>query len=805
MNSKALQTLEYTKIIEMLASRAVSIAGKEHAKSLTPMTDLRDIQEAQQDTTDATTMILKKGSLPLGGIRDIHNFLQRVVVGGMLNIEELLHIGDFLYVCGKIIDYGRLDNEEDEEYRTIGALFEGVRPCNLLENELKRCILNQQELSDAASPKLADIRRSIHKSNDRIREHLNGVIHSSSYKNMLQEAIITKRNDRYCVPIKAEYRGSFPGMIHDQSSSGATLFMEPASVVELNNKIKELFFEERKEIEKILHALSGMVAGQAEVLHGNINMLTQLDFIFAKGELSLTMRATPPVFNQDGFINIRKGRHPLLSSDTVVPTDIYLGKDFTTLLITGPNTGGKTVSLKTVGLFTCMGQAGLHIPAFDHSQLAVFDNVYADIGDEQSIEQSLSTFSSHMRNIVSILEQLTDNSLVLLDELGAGTDPTEGAALAIAILQYLHDRQIRAAVTTHYSELKVYALSTPGVENASCEFDVETLRPTYKLLIGIPGKSNAFAISRRLGLPEHIIDHAKGVLSHEDIRFEDMITDLEISKKTVLLEKDRAEQYRRDAESLKKNYETQQEKLKNQRDKILREAKEEALKTVREAKEQADKLYKDFQRQLRDSGNSRDIEASRQALRDKVSGLEQETAEFNKNNSNKKILRPIAKELQKGDNVFIHSLSQSGTVVSAPDGSGEVMVQAGIMKIKVRIAELSMDDTPITKMPKTSKIIQNTSMPKGTSKSVKAGKAQHIRTEIDLRGMMTEEGTSHAGKYLDDAYLAGLPQVTLIHGKGTGALRKAIHEILKKHNYVKSFRLGTYGEGEDGVTIVELS
>ena len=786
---KNLETLEYFKIIDLLKERAVSQMGKERAAALIPMTNLQKIEYAQQETTEAATLILRKGSLPLGGIKDIRFSVERALVGGMLTIEELLHVGDFLYVCNKIKDYGHQD-ERYEQCEILTPLFDGVSTVDSLENEIKRCILNHQELSDAASPALANIRRNIRTSNDRIRDHLNKIIHSSEYKNMLQEAIITIRNDRYCVPVKAEYRGSFMGMIHDQSASGATLFMEPASVVSLNNKIKELIFEEQKEIERVLLKLSGMVAAQAEILTAGSEMLTRLDFIFAKGELSLSMRASCPVFNEKGYIDIKKGRHPLLPDGSVVPTDIYLGKDFTTLLITGPNTGGKTVSLKTIGLLTCMGQAGLHIPAFDNSELAVFNQVFADIGDEQSIEQSLSTFSAHMGNIVKILEQVCDNSLVLLDELGAGTDPTEGAALAIAVLQYLHDRQIRAVVTTHYSELKVYALGTEGVENASCEFDVETLRPTYKLLIGIPGKSNAFAISRRLGLPEHIINHAKSVLSQEDIRFEDMITDLEISKKTVIIEKERAEEYRREAEVLRKSFETQQEKLKNQREKIIQSAKEEALQLVRNAKEQADEMYKSFQKQLRDTTGHREIEASRQAMRGLVSDMEQEAAKLA---GAQKVLRALPKDLKKGDKVFVHSLNQGGTVMETPDG-GEVMVQAGIMKIKVKIENLSLDETPEAKP------LAN----KAQSHSVKSGKSQHIKPEIDLRGLMVHEGREKVEKYLDDAYLASLSQVTIIHGKGTGTLRSAIHNQLKKHPYVKKFRLGEYGEGEDGVTIVEL-
>jgi len=789
MNSKALQTLEYTKIIDLLASHAASQMGKDRANNLIPMTNIKDIKRAQRETTEATTLILRKGSLPLGGIRDIRSALQRALVGGMLGIEELLHIGDFLYVCGKIQSYGYPD-ERYEALEMLQSLFDGVLSSDHLESEIKRCVLNQQELSDAASPALANVRRSIRTSNDRIRDHLNGVIQSAAYRNMLQDPIITIRNDRYCVPVKAEYRGSFNGMIHDQSASGATLFIEPASVVQLNNKIKELFFEERKEIERILMQLSGLVAGQADVLSASIDMLTRLDFIFAKGELSLAMRATEPIFNEQGYINIRKGRHPLLPSDKVVPTDIYIGKDFTTLLITGPNTGGKTVSLKTVGLFTLMGQAGMHIPAFDNSELAVFNDVFADIGDEQSIEQSLSTFSSHMRNIVSILEAVKDNALVLLDELGAGTDPTEGAALGISILQYLHDRQIRAVVTTHYSELKVYAISTPGVENASCEFDVETLRPTYRLLIGIPGKSNAFAISRRLGLPEHIIDHARGLLSQEDVRFEDMITDLEISKKTVMLEKDRAEQYRREAENTRKQLETQQEKLKNQRERILNEARAEAVKLVRDAKDQADDLYKGLQKHLRGVANQKEIEEQRQAMRSHLSGLEKDLADAT---GEKRVLRPLPEKLQKGDKVFVHTLNQKATVVNEPDNSGEVMVQAGIMKVKVKLQDLSLDETK-----------EKPTFNQSRATSSKVGKAKHISPEVDLRGMLVQEGIEKTRKYLDDACLANLPLVTIIHGKGTGALRKAVHEYLKKHPHVKDYRLGTFGEGEDGVTIVNL-
>jgi DNA mismatch repair protein MutS2 len=619
---------------------------------------------------------------------------------------------------------------------------------------------------------------------------MNSVIHSEKSKVMLQDAIITIRNDRFCVPIKAEYRGSFPGMVHDQSASGSTLFMEPLSVIQLNNKIKELHFDEKKEEERILQKLTGLVAQDAELLNANLTQLTMLDFIFAKGELSLAMKATEPEFNDRGYINIRKGRHPLLSADTVVPTDIYLGDKFTMLLITGPNTGGKTVSLKTLGLLTCMGQAGLHIPAFDHSELSVFDEVFADIGDEQSIEQSLSTFSSHMSNIVRILDSLNGRALVLLDELGAGTDPTEGAALAVAILQYLQKLGVRCAVTTHYSELKLFALSTEGVENASCEFDVETLRPTYRLLIGIPGKSNAFAIAGRLGLPEGIISQAKDVLSHEDIRFEDMITDLEISKKSVLMEQERVEQFRREAEALRGEFERQKDKLNAQRDKFIKEARDEAAAVIRKAKDEADLLFREFRRKMEDNLNQRDLDDARRQLKDKLSGMEGGLLPVGE----VRVRNAAPPVLHRGDRVRIHSLNQSGTVSALPDTEGMVQIQAGIMKIKIHISDLSIDDTEEKEKKKLY----------AESKTSRAGKSQTITREIDLRGMMTEEGTEAAEKYLDDAYLAGMETVNIIHGKGTGALRKAIHALLKRSGHVAEYRLGKYGEGEDGVTVVTL-
>ncbi|MDR1559928.1 MAG: endonuclease MutS2 [Clostridiales bacterium] len=804
MNAKSLHVLEFDKIIKRLTAKAVSPMGKEKTEKLTPMDDIMEIKRAQRETSESAQLITRKGSLPLGGIKDIRESLKRAKAGGTLSIEELLNTSDFIYVCRKAAQYHKSahssvlsDHVDAARVNAAGPanasplldpIFSAVSVPAALEKEISRCVINAEEISDEASQKLSEIRRGIKVANDRVREQLNNVIRSQAYKNMLQDAVITIREDRYCVPVKQEYRTSFNGIAHDQSSTGATVFMEPMAVVQLNNRIKELRSDERDEIDAILRRLSAAVAEESETLFVDIDLLTDLDFAFAKGELSLSMKAAEPEYNEQGFINIKKGRHPLLQPETVVPTDIWLGKDFTVLLITGPNTGGKTVALKTVGLFCLMGQAGLHIPAFDHSELAVFDDIFADIGDEQSIEQSLSTFSSHMSNIVGILSNVSANSLVLLDELGAGTDPTEGAALATAILDYTRERKIRTAVTTHYSELKVYALSTEGVENASCEFNVETLRPTYKLLIGIPGKSNAFAISRRLGLPDHIINSAREILSHEDIRFEDVISDLEISKRTVELEQERAEAYRREAETLKKQFETQQTKLAEQREKILLDAKEEARKTMRLAKDEADRLLKEYQKQLRVS--QKESEAVRQELRDKTAEMDSEVESAREGRN----LRPLPARLKNGDRVFIHSVNQSGSVISGPDANGEVMVQSGIMKIKVNISHLSLDESKPKSKPESSAGLKN----------IKASAGKGISLELDIRGMNVEEGTGAADKYLDNAYLSGLTQVTLIHGKGTGVLRSAVQSMLKNRPHVKSYRLGRFGEGEDGVTIVEF-
>lgn len=792
MNEKALKTLEYTKIRDRLSALTLSPMGKEKCDELVPMHDIDAITREQKETTEAVNMSLKKGRLPLGGIKDIRTQLGRAEAGGVLGIEELMAVGDFLYVCRKVKNYAKQENKADV-FPVLEDYFEIVKTITNLEKEISRCIVNEQEISDDASSGLRTVRREIRNANGSIRDKLNTIIYSAAYKNMLQDAVITIRNDRYCVPVRSEYQSSFPGMVHDRSNTGSTVFMEPTAVIQLNNKIKELQAKEKEEIEKILAMLSAMVAENVDVIEANMNVIAHLDFIFAKSELSLKMNGAEPIFNTNGIIDIRKGRHPLLDEKKVVPIDINLGKDFNTLLITGPNTGGKTVALKTLGLFTLMGQAGLHIPAFDSSQLAVFDDVFADIGDEQSIEQSLSTFSAHMTNTVSIINSVTPNCLVLFDELGAGTDPTEGAALAMAIIQLLHKMNVRTAVTTHYSELKVYALSTEGVENACCEFDVETLRPTYRLLIGIPGKSNAFAISKKLGLPDYVIDSAKEFISSENVKFEDVITDLEISKKTVVYEQERAEQFRKEAERLKNEVEKQRAKINDQREKILADARNEARMVYQQAKEESDRIIKEMNKAMREkSANQNKMNEKRSELKSKVAKMDEAISKAQK----KKVaaVKPI-QNLKAGDNVYVVSFDKTGVALSAPDSNGDVMVQTGNMKLKVPLNELTYYEPK--KEPKS-----NAS--RNISTKVRAGKSQYIASEIDCRGQNVEEGLGNIDKYLDDAFLAGLKTVTIIHGKGTGVLRAAVQKYLRTNPHVRTFRPGVYGEGEMGVTIVEL-
>ncbi|MCT4544883.1 MAG: endonuclease MutS2 [Vallitalea sp.] len=793
MNNKVFKTLEYNKIIDTLTSLTSSKMGKELASSLVPYYDLETIKTKQKETSEAATMILRRGSLALGGLKDIRSSLKRLAIGANLSQVELLNIGEVLRVCQLVKSYSKSakDSNTATNLDILYSLFDSIEVLNPLYKEITKCIISDEEIADDASFELSSIRRQIKKSNSKIKEHLNKIITSNTYKNMLQDPIITLRNDRYCVPVKQEYRGSFKGMIHDQSASGSTLFIEPISVVELNNKIKELFTKEKQEIEKILATLSLMCAEHIDELSCNLKILTDIDFIFAKGELSIALNGTEPLFNDNKYINIKKGRHPLLNKDTVVPIDIHLGEDFTTLMITGPNTGGKTVTLKTVGLLTLMGQAGLHIPASDRSELAIFDDIFADIGDEQSIEQSLSTFSSHMINIINILEKATYKSLVLFDELGAGTDPTEGAALAMAILENLYKKDVLTIATTHYSELKVYALSTKGVENACCEFDIKTLRPTYKLLIGIPGKSNAFAISKRLGLTDNIIDEAKTLLEHKQVRFEDIITELEISKKTTLMEKEKALKYSKEAEELKNKVTLQREKIENQKEKILTEARESAYRILNQAKEDADTIIKNMNKLRVNSENSKEMEINRSKLRSSISSLEKDLSTGLKVTPKQ---NKTPKNLKVGDTVFVSTFNQNGTIISPPNAKGDVQVQLGIMKTKVNIKNLNYVKSEV--------INYNNKIPK--SKNNVSSKSMSISTEIDVRGRNVEEALGELDKFLDDAYLSHLPQITIIHGKGTGTLRAAIHTFLKRIKYVKSYRIGNYGEGEAGVTIVEF-
>ena len=790
MNSKVLKTLEYEKIIEQLVNCAGSLLGKELCKNLVPSSDIEEIRTMQHETSLALARIYQKGSLSFSGVRDIRGSLKRLEVGSILSTQELLHISKMLDVCSRAKSYDRKDNDETEP-DALDVMFQSLQPLAPLAGEIRRCILSEDEISDDASPTLKSIRRSIGQMNDKVHAQLTSMVNGSA-RTYLQDAVITMRNGRYCLPVKAEYRGQVQGMIHDQSSTGSTLFIEPMAVLKLNNELHELELREEKEIEVILSTLSSRAAAELEPLETNLELLTRLDFIFARAQLSRSYNGSEPVFNQKGIINIKKGRHPLLDKKKAVPIDIRLGKEFELLIITGPNTGGKTVSLKTVGLFTLMGQSGLHIPAFDQSELAVFDEVFADIGDEQSIEQSLSTFSSHMTNIVNILAKATPHSLVLFDELCAGTDPTEGAALAIAILSNLHRQGIRTMATTHYSELKVFALTTPGVENGCCEFNVETLSPTYHLLIGIPGKSNAFAISSKLGLDDYIIEEAKGNLSQQDEDFESLLADLENSRVTIAKEQDEINHYKQEIEQLKNRLEHKQESLDASREKILRDANEQAHKILRDAKEYADTTIKNFNKFGKANIDSRAMEQERNRLREKMSSVEKNlTIKPAKKAAASKQLQ--AKDIHLGDSVRVLSMNLKGTVSSLPNAKGDLFVQMGIMRSQVNLRDLELISDVETVNPRTTRT--------GTGK-IKMSKSASVSTEINLLGKTVDEALAELDKYLDDAYLSHMPSVRVVHGKGTGALRKAVHNYLRRQKHVASYRLGEFGEGDAGVTIV---
>ena len=791
MNQKALNTLEYSKIIDKLTDKASSPMGKSLCRNLEPFTDLSRIRMMQMQTRDALTRLFQKGSISFGSVKDVRGSLKRLEIGSSLGIPEILAICSLLENTSRVKAYSRKDRS-DAPSDCLDNMFEDLAPLTPLVTEIRRCILSEEEISDDASPTLRQIRRSMKITNDRIHTQLNDLVNGGA-RNYLQDSVITMRNGRYCIPVKSEYKGQVPGMIHDQSSTGATLFIEPMSVVKLNNDIRELELKEQKEIEVILAGLSEQIASEHDAIALDFQIMVELDFIFARAALAMDMNATEPVFNNEGRIRLKKARHPLIPKKSVVPIDIWLGDEFDLLIVTGPNTGGKTVSLKTVGLLTLMGQSGLHIPTLDRSELALFHEVYADIGDEQSIEQSLSTFSSHMTNTVSFLNKADEHSLVLFDELGAGTDPTEGAALAISILSFLHERGIRTMATTHYSELKVYALSTVGVENACCEFDVDTLRPTYRLLIGVPGKSNAFAISSKLGIPDSIIQHAKEQISEQDESFEDVLSSLEESRITIENERQEIARYKDEVEHLKKQLESKQEKLDVQRDRIIREANEEAHRVLQEAKDYADQTMKLFHKFQKTAVDTSAVERERQELRKRLNKTEQKMSQPVVKKKPKKQL--TANDLHIGDAVKVLSMNLKGTVSSRPDSRGFLFVQMGIIRSKVSISDLELIDEPV---------ITTTAFQKTGAGKIRMSKSASVSTEINLLGKTVDEAIAELDKYLDDAYIAHLKTVRIVHGKGTGALRKGVHNYLKRQKHVQSFRLGEFGEGDAGVTIVEF-
>lgn len=788
MNAKVLRVLEYDKVIRMLEAKATSDPGRELCRSLEPMTDLSQIEKAQTETADALTRIFQKGSLNFGSNKPLGMCLRSLEIGSTLSMEELLRIAGLLENTARVKHYGRSEKEDDQT-DSLSEYFDCLEPLTPLSAEIRRCILSEDEMADDASPALKKIRRSMTLTGEKIHNQLTGMVNGSA-RSYLQDAVITSRDGRYCIPVKAEYKSQVPGMVHDQSSTGSTFFIEPAAVVSLNNQLRELEIEEQKEIAVILAELSARASEHCVEIAENQKLMTLLDFIFAKAAMAMDLNATRPLFNEDHYIRIRQGRHPLLDRKKVVPIDVELGEKFDLLIITGPNTGGKTVSLKTVGLFTLMGQAGLHIPALDRSQLSVFTEVFADIGDEQSIEQSLSTFSSHMMSIVSILKHADADSLCLFDELGAGTDPTEGAALAIAILNFLHDRGIRTMATTHYSELKIYALSTNFVENACCEFDVETLRPTYRLLIGIPGKSNAFAISKKLGLSDEIIAAAKEQIDEQDVSFEDVISNLEASRITIEKEQREIEAYKKEVESLKKKLQEKNDRIDQARDRILREANEKARDILQDAKNVADETIRVFQK-AGPGASMKDLEKTRQKLRGNIDDKNSRLSVSAKKEPKAPSLKP--EQLKKGDAVRVVSMGLKGTVSSLPDAKGNLFVQCGILRTSTNIKDLVRIEEATITAP---------NLQKTGSGKIRMSKSFSISPEINLLGKTVDEALAALDKYLDDAYLAHLESVRVVHGKGTGALRNAVQQHLRRVKYVKSFRQGEYGEGDAGVTIV---
>ena len=788
MNKKVLKTLEYDKIIDMLVEEADSALGKDSARRLRPSSDHGEIVAMQAETSHALTRLFHHGALSFHGLTDIRPSLVPLAKGGTLGAGELLRIGALLEAAKRAVEFDKKDEESD----FLSGRFDGLQTFPEIRREISRCILSEDEISDDASSELKRIRRAMKTTNDKIREQLSVTVNSSG--DMLRDNIVTMRNGRYCLPVKQEYKSAFQGMIHDQSSTGSTFFIEPMAIVKLNNDLAELAMKEQEEIERILASISSICAPETEGLERDVILLSELDFIFAKAKLSKKMQGSEPIFD-DNYIEIKKGRHPLIPRDRVVPIDVTLGKDYRLLIITGPNTGGKTVSLKTVGLFTLMGQAGLHIPAFDGSHLRVFHEVYADIGDEQSIEQSLSTFSSHMTNTVSILKRADKNTLALFDELGAGTDPVEGAALAISILDNLLQRNVTAMATTHYSELKIYALSTEHVENASCEFDVESLQPTYRLLIGVPGKSNAFAISSKLGISDEIIEKAKSLVDEDSKSFEDVVTGLESTRKELEEERAKAAAYREEIERQKKKLAEKNERIDKAKEKILRRANEEANEILQKAKDMADDSIRKYNKWMDGGkGNVSDMERQRSAIREQLKKTGEKLATKQKGNRPK----TAPGKLSIGDLVMVHSMGVKGTVMSLPNTKGKCFVQMGIMR-----SEVNADDLELLEEETLQNRKEQLRERSGAGK-IKMMKSLHVSSSINLIGKTVDEAIALLDKYLDDAYLAKLHQITIIHGVGTGALRNAVQAHLKKSKYIKTYRMGEYGEGGYGVTVAEF-
>ena len=791
MNQKSLRVLEFNKIVDILKTKVSSSLGLKYIENLTPSSDYEEVKYMLEETSQAQGILLKRGSVGLNGIHDIEDKAKRAEIGASLDPGSLIKIADTLRVARNLKNTLASSEEEEFNYPIIQGLSNSLYVYRDVEDKIYNAIVSEIEISDNASSELRDIRRRIVQKNQSIRSKLNSIISSTTYQKYLQDAIISVRGDRFVVPVKAEYRSYVSGIVHDQSSSGATLFIEPMSIVDMNNELRQLRLKEQEEIERILAELSALVGEISHDIISNQEILGKLDFAFAKGKLSIAMKAVEPNLNEDKFINIKAGRHPLLDAETVVANDIYLGRNFHTLLITGPNTGGKTVTIKTVGLFALMTQSGLHIPANYGSSMCVFDNVFADIGDEQSIEQSLSTFSSHMTNIVSILKDVTENSLVIFDELGAGTDPIEGASLAIAILEDVKMAGAKCIATTHYTELKNYALTKEGVENAAVEFDVDTLSPTYRLLMGIPGKSNAFEISKKLGLSDYIISRAREFIDDSNIELEDVLQEAEKSRLKAIEEREEAEKLKAEIEKVKQEYDERLAKITSQRDKLIEQAKSEAFRITRGAKEEVDNIIKELRQmenEMASKEKNRKIEALRKELSSSMGALQPSVESM----IVPKVATKEVKNLKPGDEVKVITLNQNGSVISVDERKKEAVVQIGIMKMTLPFKSLQKAKADV-----------KTTVTKGTRNIIKS-KSGRVKSEVDLRGMNLEEAIMEVDKYLDDACVAGLEYVTIIHGIGTGVLKSGIQEVLKKNKHVKSQRPGQYGEGGAGVTIAVL-